>query len=155
MFIFRQHFKEIAEHLNMNVEELARGVLNKSIGDQLAMLKDFYKSKFQETETIYQPLIDLYSANKFGNEESPEKSPPKKRKTNEPVPAVPKRVNKFRPLVLSSESESEDKTNKADAKPLNKTKQRDRKPVNQRSAALNATLSRLFSEIEHSLQSIT
>jgi hypothetical protein len=122
----------------MSVEELARGVINKSVGDQLMMLKDFYKSKFQETEAIYQPLLEVYSAKQMENQESPEKSVPKKRKTGE-GPAVTVRVNKSRPLVLSSESESEDK---ADVKSPNKTKQKDKKPRNKRSAALNATLSR-------------
>ena len=120
----------------MSFEELARGVINKSVGDQLMMLKDFYKSKFQETEAIYQPLLEVYTAKQMKNQESPEKS--KKRKTGE-GPAVTVRVNKARPLVLSSESASEDKP---DVKSPKKTKKKDKKPRNNRSAALNATLSR-------------
>ncbi len=124
----------------MSVEELARGVLDKSVGDQLTMLKDFYKSKFQETDAIYQPLLELYSSKEERKYESAEKSSPKKIKTGE-APAVIVRKKKVCPLILSSESETEDKTNKADVKPSNKTR-RHVKTTNKRPAAVNATLSK-------------
>jgi len=139
--IFRQHFKEIAEHLNMSVEELATSVLNKSVGDQLTMLKDFYKSKFQETDAVYEPLLELYSSKEEKNEGPSEKSLPKKRKTSE-APAVTVRVKKSFPLILSSDSETEDQKNKANEKPSNKTRQQAIKSSNKRSTAVNATLTR-------------
>lgn len=53
----RQQFQEIAEALDLSLEELAKNVLEKSVQDQLCMLQDFYKSKNNETLTIYDQLI--------------------------------------------------------------------------------------------------
>lgn len=39
----RQQFQEIAEALDLSLEELAKNVLEKSVQDQLCMLQDFYK----------------------------------------------------------------------------------------------------------------
>lgn len=49
----------MAKHLGITVEDLAKDILNKSLGDQLCMLRDFYKRKNEEAETVFNPLIDV------------------------------------------------------------------------------------------------
>lgn len=142
--MFRQHFKEIAERLNMTVEELARDVLNRSLGDQLCMLQDFYKSKNQETEAVYQPLLGL-SSEELSNYTTPDKSLKKNNKTYEGTGSSVHTKKKSVFLVLSSESESEEKMNcveSVDPKPLNKAVLTGKQPLCKRNKVQNMNFSR-------------
>lgn len=143
----RQHFKEIAERLNMTVEELARDVLNRSLGDQLCMLQDFYKNKNQETEAVYQPLLGL-SSEELSNYTTPDKSLKKNNKTYEGTGSSVHTKKKSVFLVLSSESESEEKMNCVDPKPLNKAVLTGKQPLCKRTKVQNMNLSRIESSIE-------
>ncbi|XP_057367725.1 uncharacterized protein LOC130688724 [Daphnia carinata] len=134
----RHHFKEIAEHLNMTVEELARGVLNKSLGDQLCMLRDFYKSKNQESEVIYQPLLKL-SSEEISNSKTTDKSLKKNNKTCKETGLSVQMKNK--PAVLILSSEPEEKMNNVDLEPLNKTVLTGKKPLCKRTKVQNMNLS--------------
>ncbi|KAI9562730.1 hypothetical protein GHT06_010184 [Daphnia sinensis] len=140
----RQHFKEIAEHLNMTVEELARGVLNKSIGDQLRMLQDYYKSKNQETEAVYQPLLKL----SYEEKSTPDKSQKKHKEANNKTGSSARRKKKSAVLVLSSESEPEEKMNSVDLEPRNKAVRTSKKPLHKRTKIQNMNLSRIRGSIE-------
>lgn len=104
--VSRQHFEEIAKRLNVTVEELGKDVLNQSLGDQLCMLRDFYKNQNPETEAVYEPLVELCSKEET-TPKSAEKVQTKKRKT-ESTKKVPVARKVSRVLVLSSESELED-----------------------------------------------
>lgn len=125
----------------MTVEELAKGVLDKSLGDQLCMLRDFYKSQNQETDVIYQPLLELSSAEVDSGRIS-DKTPKKKSKTDKTPEAFVQKKKKPCALLLSSDSESEEKMNRVDPVPLNKAMQVDRQSLNKRSSIHNKTLSR-------------
>ncbi len=132
--ISRQHFQEIAKRLNVTVEELGKDVLSQSLGDQLCMLRDFYKNQNPETEAVYEPLVELCSKEE-DTRKSAEKVQTKKRKT-ESTKKVPAARKVSRVLVLSSESESED--NKIE-KPIVKSP---KIPVKKALSHKNATTSR-------------